>query len=265
MKNQQGATLIVVLFALMLIVIVGTLAVKQSILGLKIATSSQAQALLTQNTDTVFFSLEQDNANNEILQKNLSSLGLFGMVKSDNFLNKELVFCYKPKKQELLFTLQNASVITWKEKVDPDDSTKSIIEIDNTELGPNGFCKYDTDFYSSGRDVMITQIAVKKSVFSTDVPFKFYPVGTDTTTVQLDGVQPVRVVVTTIIPGAATGNGAWSSIKTQVNECFSKYTNEKSDLYPDTKTVADCFTEMGVPFSQQVMDYAVVSYATQGS
>lgn len=262
-SNQRGATLIVVLFALLLMVIIGTLAIKQSLLGLKIATNSQAQALMTQTADAVFFALEEDNANNAILQKNLSSLGMLGMVKSDSFLNKELVFCYRPKKQKNMFDLQNASVVAWVEKTDSDN--KKVIEINKTELGITGFCQYTADDYSSGRDVMISQIAVKKSVLNTDVPFKFYPIGTDTATVQLDNVQPVRVVVTTIIPGAATGGSSWASLKTQINSCFSDYTNEKSDKYPDAKTVASCFEEIGVPYSQQVMDYAVVNYATKGS
>ncbi|MDG9860861.1 pilus assembly protein [Acinetobacter ursingii] len=267
MKNtyQHGATLITVLFVLLLMIIIGTFAVKQSILGLNIATNSQARTLTQQTADAVFFALEQDNGNSTILQKNLSSLGMLGMVKSDNFLNKELVFCYRPKTQKEIFNLQNASIVSWNETTDSNDSTKKIVSINNTELGTAGFCKYTANDFSSGRDVMITQIAVKKSSINTDVPFKFYPIGTDTNTVQLDGVQPVRVVVTTILPGAAVGGGAWNSLEAQINACFSNYTNEKSTEYPDTKTVVDCFADLGIPYSQQVMDYAVVSYATQGN
>ena len=44
------------------------------------------------------------------------------------------------------------------------------------------------------------------------MPFKFYPLGTDTSTVQLDQVQPIQIVVTTIIPGAASSSGiGWAS------------------------------------------------------
>ena len=101
---------------------------------------------------------------------------------------------------------------------------------------------------------------------NSDVPSKFYPIGTDTSTVQLDNIQPVRVVVTTVIPSMVSGGNAWSSNTTEINKCFKNYTNEKSTEYTDTETVADCFEKLGVPYSQQVMDYAVVSYATkQGS
>ncbi len=46
MKQQKGATLIVVLVILILITLVGTLAVRSGILGLRLATNSQVQALL---------------------------------------------------------------------------------------------------------------------------------------------------------------------------------------------------------------------------
>ncbi|ENX40170.1 MULTISPECIES: pilus assembly PilX family protein [Acinetobacter] len=262
---QKGATLITVLFILLLMTIIGTFAVKQSIVGLNIATNSQARNLMQQTADAVFFAIEQDNKNNSILQKNLSSLGMLGMVKSDSFLKKELVFCYRPKTQKNMFDLKNASIVSWQEVTDPSDNTKKITQIKNDELGVTGFCQYTSNDFSSGRDIMISQIAVKKSAVNSDVPFKFYPIGTDTSTVQLDNIQPVRVVVTTIIPGMATGGSSWSSNTTEINKCFKNYTNEKSTEYSDTETVTDCFEKIGVPYSQQVMDYAVVSYATKSS
>lgn len=251
---QKGATLIVVLFVLIFVVLIGTLAVKQSLVGLNVATNSQIQSLTRQTADAVFFSLERDNQDSATFQKNLSSLGLFGMVKSDAFLEKELVFCYRPKKQKQVFSLQNASIVY------PTSDT----EINNSELGVTGFCQYTSSDYSSGRDFMISQVAVKKSSLQTDVPFKFYPLGTDTSTVQLDQVQPVQIIVTTIIPGAASGTGSgWSSFSTQINNCFKLHMNDKSVKYPKQKTVAECFSDLGVPYSQQVMDYAVISYATK--
>lgn len=252
---QKGATLIVVLFVLIFMVLIGTLAVKQSLVGLNIATNSQAQSLMKQTADAVFFALERDNQDSITFQKNLSSLGLFGIVKSDEFLNKELVFCFRPKSQDKVFSLQKASIVY---PTDNDDG------INNTELGVAGFCEYKQADYSSSRNVMISQVAVKKSSIQADVPFKFYPLGTDASTVQLDQVQPIQIVVTTIIPGAASSSGTgWSSFDTQINDCFKKHVNSRSEQYPDQKTVAECFSDLGVPYSQQVMDYAVISYASK--
>lgn len=251
---QKGVTLIAVMFVLVFMTLIGTLAVKQGLIGLNIATNSQVQSLMRQTADAVFFSIERDNQDSTTFQKNLSSLGLFGMVKSDAFIDKELVFCYRPKSQNKVFSLQNASVIY----------PTSAIAVNNSELGNTGFCQYQVGDYSSGRDFMISQVAVKKSSLNTGVPFKFYPLGTDTTTVQLDQVQPIQIIVTTIIPGAASGNGTgWSSFSSQINECFKNHINEKSKIYPEQKTVTECFSDLGVPYSQQVTDYAVISYASK--
>jgi hypothetical protein len=77
-------------------------------------------------------------------------------------------------------------------------------------------------------------------------------------------VQPVQIIVTTIIPGAANGSGSgWSSFSSQINDCFKNHLNDKSAKYAAQKTVAECFADLGVPYSQQVMDYAVISYATK--
>lgn len=251
---QKGATLIVVLFALILMTLIGTLALKQSLIGLKIATNSQTQTLMQQTADAVFFALERDNQNSDVFQKNLSALGLFGLIKSNTFLDKELVFCYRPKTQSEVFQIETASVIY------PTSNT----DVNNSELGVDGFCTYSDGDFSSGRDFMISQIAVKKGSLNSDVPFKYYPLGTDMSTVQLDQVQPVQITVTTVIPGAATGVGAgWSSFSTQINNCFKNHLNEKSTQFSGLNTVAECFSSLGVPYSQQVMEYAVISYATE--
>ena len=92
-NSQRGAALIVVMFVLLLVAVVGSMAIRQSITGQNIATNSQVQSLLQQNTDAVFFAIEQDNKNQNLLERNLSSLGMLGMVKSDQFLSKEVVFC----------------------------------------------------------------------------------------------------------------------------------------------------------------------------
>jgi len=54
-NSQRGAALIVVMFVLLLVAVVGSMAIRQSITGLNIATNSQVQSLLQQNTDAVFF------------------------------------------------------------------------------------------------------------------------------------------------------------------------------------------------------------------
>ena len=59
-KSQKGATLIVVLVILVLITILGSYAMKQGLVNLKIATNSQIQKLLMQSSDVALNHLEKD-------------------------------------------------------------------------------------------------------------------------------------------------------------------------------------------------------------
>ncbi|WP_432209005.1 pilus assembly PilX family protein, partial [Acinetobacter variabilis] len=59
---QRGATLIVVLVMLILLTLVGTWAIRGSLTSLNIATNTQAQALLQQASDAIFFSLENQTS-----------------------------------------------------------------------------------------------------------------------------------------------------------------------------------------------------------
>ena len=76
------------------------------------------------------FAIERDNKDNTILQRNLSSLGMLGLVKSDQFLNKEVVFCYRPKTASTMFSLSRTSIIFWEEK-EVDGKKKSLLKIEN--------------------------------------------------------------------------------------------------------------------------------------
>ena len=67
-RQQHGSTLIVVLILLLAITIIGTLAIRQSMVSLNIATNSQAQQLMIQNSDAATFNVEDTN-NLLLLQK----------------------------------------------------------------------------------------------------------------------------------------------------------------------------------------------------
>ena len=56
-KNQVGATLIIVLLLLVAITLIGSLAIRSSVLSLKVSTMSQAQQVLPQNSDAALFKI----------------------------------------------------------------------------------------------------------------------------------------------------------------------------------------------------------------
>lgn len=55
MRNQIGSTLVMVLLLLLMITLIGTFAIRKSMLSLNIATNSQAQQLLMQSSDAVLY------------------------------------------------------------------------------------------------------------------------------------------------------------------------------------------------------------------
>lgn len=69
MKKQLGSALIIVLVILVLVTLIGTLAVRSGILGLKLATNSQVSALLLENSDSALFNIENPHQNKPPLPK----------------------------------------------------------------------------------------------------------------------------------------------------------------------------------------------------
>lgn len=99
MKQQKGATLIVVLVILILITLVGTLAVRSGILGLRLATNSQVQALLLENSNAALFNLENPNQ----VARQLAQDGMYSYFNSAANAEDELVFCYRASQDTLFF------------------------------------------------------------------------------------------------------------------------------------------------------------------
>ena len=95
MKNKQaGNTLIFVLIILLLITIIGTWAIRGAITSLNITTNAQAQALLVQNSDAVFFQLESYADDAVKIAKLQLDNGMIGYVNKPENKGKELVYCF---------------------------------------------------------------------------------------------------------------------------------------------------------------------------
>ena len=96
MKNKQaGNTLIFVLIILLLITIIGTWAIRGAITSLNITTNAQAQALLVQNSDAVFFQLESYADHAVKIAKLQLDNGMIGYVNKPENKGKELVYCLR--------------------------------------------------------------------------------------------------------------------------------------------------------------------------
>lgn len=196
MKNQKGSTLIIVLIVLLLVTIIGTVAVKTSILGLGLATNDQVNVLLLENSDSALFNLENPQA----VSRQLASDGVYGFFNSGNS-DVELVYCYR-QNQTKFFSMDLASTINengaW------------------TKSGTRGYCSNSAGSYSSVRNAVITQVYVRKSQ-NTVAPLSNFPKGTSAGSTGLPVVKnTVSVTVISVLPRFTSITDA------QLNGCFKK-------------------------------------------
>ncbi|MDM1268986.1 pilus assembly protein PilX [Acinetobacter indicus] len=220
MKQQKGATLITVLVILIVITLLGTIAVKMGIVGLKIATNSQVNALLLENSDSALFNIE----NPAEVERQLALDGMFAYFNSSANANDELVFCYRASENSF-FKLSKASAIT------EDGST--------TKIGVDGFCKANQ--FAMGRSAVLSQVYLTKNA-TNSTPFGGVPKGTSlgqsNVPVTMHNIGATVISVLPSFAGATT---------TQIENCFKQRAS----------AVGACFDGLGIPYNMQHSDYTV--------
>ena len=220
MKQQKGATLITVLVILIVITLLGTIAVKMGIVGLKIATNSQVNALLLENSDSALFNIE----NPAEVERQLALDGMFAYFNSSANANDELVFCYRASENSF-FKLSKASAIT------EDGST--------IKIGVDGFCKANQ--FAMGRSAVLSQVYLTKNA-TTSTPFAGVPKGTSlgqsNVPVTMHNIGATVISVLPSFAGATT---------TQIENCFKQRAS----------AVGACFDGLGIPYNMQHSDYVV--------
>lgn len=220
MNKQQGSTLIMTLVILVLITLIGTMAIKSGILGLRLATNSQIQALLLENSNAALFNIEDPSQ----ISRQLASDGMFAYFNSTGNAEDELVFCYRASENSF-FTLSKASAIS---------NTGST-----TKIGSDGFCK--SNQFASGRSAILSQIYISKNI-DTTVPFSHVSKGTSLGSSILPVVSnSLSVTVISLLPSFAAAS------KKEIEDCFKMRALE----------VTSCFSNLGIPYNTQHADYIV--------
>lgn len=148
-STEQGATLIVVLLFLVLIMLAGVIAVRQSNTDLKIATSDQINTVLLQSSDSANQKLEMminGSPASQEYKDATSSAGVFGhFLLNENSATNEFIYCFNPRTQRYLKA--NATI---------KDVSGGYIESLN-----NGICDYtNANDYTSARQTVMTQMSV---------------------------------------------------------------------------------------------------------
>ncbi len=237
-NTQSGAVLIVVLVMLVLLTLVGTWAIRGSINSLKISTNAQAEALLKQTSDSVFFTLE-NKTDDELAFANMRiGDGMLNYTLRPENKGKELVFCIRGETADNFAGSRLASVVYWEGNT-----------IKNSEMGKNGFCKVSrlNDFLS-GRNAVMTQVTVRAA--SNDRDWEHMMEGDDKESSKSTGIQKVAITATSILPNLS------NSSSSDINDCLTNYTSFEDDVSKNT-TVTDCLSLNNVPYSTQQMEYTM--------
>lgn len=270
-SHQQGVALIVVLLFLILIVLAGGIAVRNSTTDLKVATSEQAGILLLNTADNTNKSVEQIiNANlsdeKAKIQKNLalSSAGMFGYfmnIGADENRGDQIIFCYRPK-ADYFFRMNKATVI------DPTGRSKLTMGASTSE----GFCRVNkAEDFSSSRNNVMTQVAITRptSGMGATEPFEYVPLERSVSTSNVTSSSPnFRLFSTSFLPGMSQAK------ESDILECLKK-PNENAADYGYTKkvdnndttayydeTLTQCLARIGVPAKTLVEDIKMENLLT---
>lgn len=143
--NERGATLIVVLLFLILIMLAGVMAVRQSTTDLKTATADQVNTLLLQAADGANIKIEQ-TVNVPVSSPSYSAVtdnnGIFGYFLNSSFANNELIYCYNPRQ------------VQW-------NTASTYIINGTTPQNSTGHCvPTNSSSYISGRNTVLTQVSI---------------------------------------------------------------------------------------------------------
>lgn len=228
--SQKGNTLIVVMIILVIVTVLGTIAIRQGLMSLKVATNSQAQSLLLQNSDTYFLKLEAASNVQKII--NASKFGPIGYASQPENIGNEIAFCFTRESEQSF-------------------DTNDVGKFNTTKSGANfigltkGFCDpSNASSFTSGRKAVMTQVAIKVDN-SPSSPLENFVEGTDTELVN----QPMRIRINVISMLPAIASDVPNS--TIIN-CLSK---NPADSISGSATIVSCLKANNIPFNAQVADY----------
>ena len=148
-SGERGATLVVVLLFLVLIMLAGAIAVRQSTTDLKVATSDQINTVLLQSADSANQKLEtmvNGSPSSEGYKDITSATGALGhfLLSEDNKIN-EFIYCFNPRTQRYL---TNSATVR-----EPGGGYVDSLN--------NGVCNYESGAdYTSARQTVMTQMSV---------------------------------------------------------------------------------------------------------
>ncbi len=231
-STQQGAVLIVVLLFLVLIILAGVIAVKQSTTNLRLATSDQVNTLLLQSADNANQSIEQSingSSDTEIYNDMLSRTGPFGyFILDTNSAEHEYVFCFRPR--DRFFDINRTTISLIK----PDGTVANVLGTSKGYCNPT-----KPDDYVSARNASMTQVNISLTPLSSENElFGSYTIGQDSGEISSQAFM-FDINNTAILP-------AYSGAAGKAQDCFTK-TSKGDSVSSSDDTIGGCMAKKGVP------------------
>lgn len=226
-STQKGAVLIVVLLFLVLIILVGVIAVKQSTTDLRLATSDQINTLLLQSADNANQNIEQSvngSSDADVYTDMLSRTGPFGhFILDTNSTEHEYVFCFRPRGR--FFDINKTTI-----------NTK-----DGNILGNDiGYCNPATPAdYVSDRNASMTQVNISLTApDANNEVFRSYTIGQDSSEISSQAFM-FDINSTAILP-------AYSGKTDAARDCFKK-TSRVATVTKAEDAIDGCMAKESVP------------------
>ncbi len=227
-SSERGATLIVVLLFLILIMLAGGIAVRQSSTDLKIATSDQINTVLLQSSDSANQKLEamlNGSSTTPEYKDVTSAAGVFGhfLLNEKNSTN-EFIYCFNPRTKRYLTA--NATV-----KAKAGGYWSSL---------NRGICDYtNADGYTSARQVVVTQMSVTVTPpKASDERFSQMVIGKETQD-RTSKKYKFDIRATSALP-------AYKEPEFSGDNCFAQ-TSVQTNVATGKKSISDCLLAAGTP------------------
>lgn len=223
MSHERGATLIIVMFMLILIALIGVMVFKNSTSDLRIATASQISTLLFQANSNAFAKVEKENHQNPG-----GSLEYYMTHPGDEWVDTEIIFCVGENDTKIF-----------------DKGTIGIRKSSDDRIRTTGHCNANDPKISGGR--IVTQMVYIQSKQDALEAFGGEVAGTSSNDLETPtghnpaSCKPFKGYAISLLPGY--GNVSADNI----NACLLKKADD----------IATCLNELGVPNNVQVQTYRI--------
>ena len=249
LSNQQGAVLIVVLLFLVLIILAGVIAVKQSTTDLRLATSDQINVLLLQSADNANQNIEQSingDSSSAIYNDMLSLSGPFGhFILGATSTEHEYIFCFRPR--DRFFDINKTTISL----IQPDGTIANVLG------ASKGYCNpAKSADYVSERNASMTQVNISLTPpTASNEAFGSYTIGQDTGTISSQAFM-FDINSTAVLP-------AYADPKIGSKDCFEQ-TSKVDSVSNKENTIGGCMVKAGVP-SKVLYEKANVENKSEGT